>query len=52
MSFLPVRFGKVEGNFFCRNNKLISLEGAPQAVGGVFFCNCNPNLGDIQKVTN
>jgi hypothetical protein len=31
---IPVKFGKVTGNFHCDNNQLISLEGAPQSVGG------------------
>jgi hypothetical protein len=35
---LPVKFGKVSGNFWCDNNQLISLEGAPQSVGGYFDC--------------
>jgi len=33
-----VKFGKVSGNFFCRYNKLTSLEGSPQEVGGNFGC--------------
>jgi hypothetical protein len=36
--FKGVRFGKVSGNFKCENNKLTSLEGAPQKVGGGFSC--------------
>ncbi len=52
---LPVRFGDVAGDFFCRNNeKLISLEGAPQVIGGDFWCD-NTKLtslaGAPQKVT-
>ena len=33
-----VRFGKVNGRFYCRNNELTSLEGAPQEVSGDFKC--------------
>jgi hypothetical protein len=34
---IPVKFGKVSGNFFCSFNKLTSLKGAPQLVEGVFY---------------
>ena len=34
--FNGVRFGKVGGGFYCRNNQLTTLEGAPQKVGGDF----------------
>ena len=33
-----VRFGKVSGDFNCGENKLTSLEGAPQEVSGDFRC--------------
>ncbi len=33
---LPVRFGAVGGNFYCRWNRLTTLEGAPGTVGGNF----------------
>lgn len=38
---LPVRFKKVTGFFYCFNNKLTNLEGAPQVVGGYFDCSFN-----------
>ena len=38
---IPIKFGRVEGNFHCYNNKLTSLEGAPQSVGGNFGCGNN-----------
>jgi hypothetical protein len=38
---IPVKFGKVTGDFYCSNNKLTSLKGAPQSVGGDFRCNLN-----------
>lgn len=38
---LPFKFGKVGGHFFCRYNKLVSLEGAPLEVGGSFICSKN-----------
>jgi hypothetical protein len=31
----------VYGNFYCSNNSLTSLEGAPQSVGKDFICNSN-----------
>ena len=34
--FKGVRFGKVGGSFYCRNNQLTTLEGAPQEVGRDF----------------
>ena len=34
--FKGVAFGHVSGYFYCDNNQLTSLEGAPQKVGDVF----------------
>jgi hypothetical protein len=34
---LPLRFRNVSGYFYCHVNQLISLEGAPQKVGGNFY---------------
>jgi hypothetical protein len=39
--FKGVQFGVVSGNFYCHENKLTSLEGAPQKVGGNFWCREN-----------
>jgi len=36
-----IKFGEVSGVFYCRNNRLTSLEGAPQSVGGGFDCRSN-----------
>ena len=33
---LPLKFGKVDGYFYCRNNKLETLENSPNYVGGYF----------------
>jgi hypothetical protein len=38
---IPVKFGDVDGYFYCLHNHLSSLEGAPQSVGGYFNCNHN-----------
>jgi hypothetical protein len=38
---LPLKFGKVSGDFSCYNNQLISLEGSPLSVGGNFSCGYN-----------
>jgi hypothetical protein len=35
---LPLRFGKIAGDFNCYTNYLTTLEGAPQKVGGTFSC--------------
>ncbi len=39
--FKGVRFGVVTGDFYCDNNSLTSLEGAPQVVKGSFLCEGN-----------
>ena len=33
-----IKFGKVDGDFYCANNQLTTLEGAPQSVGSSFYC--------------
>ena len=38
---IPVKFGRVEGNFDCHSNQLTHLEGSPQSVGGGFYCRNN-----------
>ena len=38
---IPVQFGEVGGGFFCYNNKLTSLQGAPSKVSGDFRCTNN-----------
>jgi hypothetical protein len=38
---LPVQFGDVGGNFYCINNSLSTLVGAPRWVGGNFYCIIN-----------
>ena len=40
--FKGVRFGVVERHFSCSDNRLTSLEGAPQEVRGDFHCWHNP----------
>ena len=35
---LPMKFGKVHGNFWCHYNKLTSLEGGPREVTVNFYC--------------
>jgi hypothetical protein len=42
--FKGVRFGNVGGNFFCSNNMLTSLVGAPKKVGPYFICSNNSIL--------
>ena len=44
---LIVKFGVVKGDFDCIGNKLTSLEGAPQEVGGRFNCGAN-NLTSLE----
>ena len=38
---LPIRFGTVSGNFYCHDNNLTTLEGAPEKVGLGFDCSYN-----------
>ena len=44
---LPLHFGRVTGNFFCDNNDLTTLEGAPREVGQRFWCDRN-NLTTLE----
>ena len=37
----PVKFGSIGRNFYCNNNQLTSLQGAPTSVGGDFNCGNN-----------
>ena len=41
LSDLPLRFGKVSGNFDISENNITSLEGCPEEVGGNFECSEN-----------
>ena len=38
---LPIKFNKVNGNFYCSGNNLTSLEGSPIEVNGNFYCHGN-----------
>ena len=35
---LPLKFNKVNGNFWCNNNYRLTLEGCPKEVNGGFYC--------------
>jgi hypothetical protein len=53
-SLYGIKFGTVEGNFYCYYNELTTLEGAPQTVGGSFYCENNQLIsltGAPQTVT-
>ena len=52
LSELPLKFGKVSGNFYCYSNKLTSLEGCPNEVGGSFECSHNQltSLEGLSKI--
>jgi hypothetical protein len=41
LSKLPLKFGRVTGDFLCHNNELTSLEGCPTEIGGGFWCDNN-----------
>ena len=38
---LPVKFRNVTGSFWCDDNQLTSLKGAPEKVGEDFYCSYN-----------
>lgn len=38
---IPIKFGKVEGGFYCQNLNLKSLKNCPYYVGGCFNCSNN-----------
>jgi len=44
---IPVKFGKITGDFGCSQNSLTSLNGCPTTVNGIFWCNCN-NLTSLE----
>jgi hypothetical protein len=35
---IPLKFGRVSGDFYCDWNELTTLEGCPHEVGGSFIC--------------
>lgn len=41
LTFLPIQFGTIGGNFYCHNNKLTTLKGSPNTVYGMFQCSNN-----------
>ena len=49
LEFSPQTVG---GNFHCSENRLISLEFCPQIVGDSFYCENNPELKEIQEITD
>jgi hypothetical protein len=51
MTKLPVKFGKVSGDFWCDYNKLTTLEGCPNYVGDSFVCSAN-NLTTLEYCPN
>ena len=38
---IPINFTEVGRSFYCSENQLTSLEGAPRKVGGNFYCSWN-----------
>ena len=47
---LPYKFNKINGNFWCSHNKLISLEGCPKEIGDTFDCRDNTKAFTIEEV--
>ena len=48
---IPFKFRNVSDDFYCYDNQLTSLEGAPITVGGGFDCTCN-NLISLKGTPN
>lgn len=38
---IPIKFGKILGNFYCNHNNLTTLENSPQSISGDFNCSNN-----------
>ena len=52
---LPLKFNHVSGYFWCDNNHLTTLEGAPKTVGGNFSCTNNQKKfteAEVRAVSN
>ena len=41
LKIIPFHFYKVEGNFYCKDNVLTTLENSPEIVNGSFSCDSN-----------
>ena len=41
LSYLPFKFGKIDGNFSCSHNNLKDLRDAPEEINGNFWCDIN-----------
>ena len=39
---IPVKFSRVDGNFYCNHNQLTTLKYSPTTIGGSFYCSINP----------
>lgn len=39
--YLPLKFNKIYGDFYCSGNKLVSLKGSPKWISGCFECSDN-----------
>ena len=49
---IPVKFNTINGYFICNVNQLTSLEFCPQTVRGSFYCENNPKLKKLQKISD
>ena len=48
---LPLKFGKITGNFYCGENEIKNLENSPYHVSGNFICSFN-NLTTLKGIEN
>lgn len=51
---IPIKFGKVAGNFICNGNILTNLVNSPKEVGGSFVCDSNhlKSLHNSPRIVN
>jgi len=48
---IPVKFGKVNGSFYCENNKLTNLKNCPDYISGVnFYCSLNQLIDYFKNI--
>ncbi len=50
LTFIPVKFNKIDGGFNCSENRLLSLKGSPFEVTRGFYCLKN-SLTDLEGAT-
>lgn len=54
LNIIPVKFGIINGNFWCDRNNLNSFKNSPNIIHGNFWCYKNPfdNYDDLPNIIN